>query len=56
MAVSNGRDVVVTGRKGVYELPLRENSAKFVIKPRNWRVPVDENQVPRFYYLHSPAG
>ena len=56
IAVSNGRDVVLTGRGGVYELPLRENCAIFVIKPRNWMVPVDRYQVPRFYYLHSPEG
>jgi hypothetical protein len=56
VAVSNGRDVVLTGRDGVYELPLRENCAIFVIKPRNWSVPVDENQLPRFYHLHSPEG
>jgi hypothetical protein len=56
IAVSNGRDVVVTNRKGGYELPLRDNSALFVIKPRNWAVPVDENQIPRFYKMYSTTG
>jgi len=56
IAVSNGREVVLTNRDGVYELPLRNNSAIFVIKPRNWMVPVDENQLPRFYYMYSPQG
>ncbi len=56
IAVSNGREVVTTNRKGRYELPLRDNSAVFVIKPRNWMVPVDETQIPRFYYMHSPQG
>ena len=56
VAVSNGREVVVTNRKGEYELPLRNNSAIFVIKPRNWAVPVDEGQVPRFYKMYSATG
>ncbi|MBS3774036.1 MAG: calcineurin-like phosphoesterase family protein [Bacteroidales bacterium] len=56
IAVSNGRDVVVTNSDGVYELPVIENSPVFVIKPRNWRLPVDENQMPRFYYMHSTEG
>jgi hypothetical protein len=56
VAVSNGRDVVITNRKGGYELPLRDNSALFVIKPRNWAVPVDKNHVPRFYKMYSTTG
>jgi len=56
IAVSNGRDVVLTDRKGVYELSITEYPAIFVIKPRNWAVPVDDNQMPRFYYMHSPKG
>jgi hypothetical protein len=56
VAVSNGRDVVVTNRKGLYELPLRDNAAVFVIKPRNWMVPVNGKQMPQFYYMHSSSG
>ena len=56
VAVSNSREVAVTNRKGEYELPLRDNSAIFVIKPRNWAVPVDEKQMPRFYKMYSATG
>lgn len=56
VAVSNGRDVVETNRRGQYELTLRNNAAVFVIKPRNWMVPVNENQMPQFYYMHSDSG
>ncbi len=56
VAVSNGREVVVTDRAGAYELPLRDNSSIFVVKPRNWMIPVDENQIPRFYFLYSTGG
>ncbi|MBN1108291.1 MAG: calcineurin-like phosphoesterase family protein [Bacteroidales bacterium] len=56
VAVSNGREIVITDRQGKYELPLKDNIAIFVIKPRNWMVPVDEKQIPGFYYLYSPGG
>ena len=56
VAVSNGREVTVSDHNGFYELPLRDNSAIFVIKPRNWMVPVDKNQLPQFYYIYSPSG
>ena len=56
IAVSNGRDVVLTDQNGQYQLPLRDNSAIFVIKPRNWIVSVDKNQLPEFYYFFSSEG
>ena len=56
VAVSNGIDISITNKKGEYNLPVRDDAATFVIKPRNWKVAVDENQVPRFYYMHSMAG
>ena len=56
VAVSNGRDVVLTDDNGRYELPVRPPTAVFVIKPRGWAVPVDALQIPRFYYLHMPEG
>ena len=56
MAVSNGRDVVLTNGNGRYELPIKDNSIVFVIKPRNWIYPVGELQLPDFYYVHSTGG
>ncbi len=56
IAVSNGREIAVSDQNGYYELPVRDNSTIFVIKPRNWMVPVDENQMPQFYYIHSTTG
>lgn len=56
VAVSNGCEVVITNRKGEYELPLRNDAATFVIKPRNWAVPVDDENVPRFYKMFSATG
>jgi hypothetical protein len=56
IAVSNGQDIVLTGPDGTYELKVDDHSIVFVIKPRNWMVPVDEYQIPRFYYIHSTNG
>jgi hypothetical protein len=54
--VSNGREIVATGENGRYRLPVDDDTALFVIKPRGWRTPLNENLLPRFYYLHKPHG
>ena len=54
--VSNGRDIVQTGNDGRYQLSVTEDTILFVIKPRNWRTPLDENKLPQFYYNHKPKG
>jgi len=54
--VSNGRDVVRTDESGRYELPVDDDTILFVIKPRNWMTPVDAENLPKFYYIHKPAG
>jgi hypothetical protein len=54
--VSNGRDVVKTDAGGRYTLPIDDESIVFVIKPTGYAVPVDDDRLPRFYYIHQPAG
>jgi hypothetical protein len=56
VAVSNGRAVVVTDDKGKYELPIGNDDIIFVIKPAGYRVPVNANNQPQFYYIHKPNG
>ena len=56
VGVSNGSAVVKTDGVGRYKLPVRENAVVFVIKPTGWTTPVDENNLPRFYYVHRPDG
>jgi len=56
VAVSNGEDVVQTNANGEYALPVDNDAIIFVIKPKNWMTPLDENNLPRFYYLHKPKG
>jgi len=56
VGVSNGRDVVVTDEAGRYQLPVDDDEVIFVIKPRNYLTAVDRWNLPRFYYVHKPAG
>ncbi|WP_432524550.1 calcineurin-like phosphoesterase C-terminal domain-containing protein [Kineococcus sp. SYSU DK006] len=56
VTVSNGRDVVVTGADGGYELPVFEGMTAFVTQPAGWQVPVDADGVAQFHYHHLPAG
>ncbi|MDF1824166.1 MAG: calcineurin-like phosphoesterase family protein [Verrucomicrobiales bacterium] len=54
--VSNQREVVVTNADGKWSLPHDDDTIFFVIKPSGWKTPVDENQIPQFYYIHKPNG
>ncbi|PFG45096.1 calcineurin-like phosphoesterase family protein [Georgenia soli] len=56
VAVSNGLDVVTTDADGAYELPVDDETIIFVTKPRGYMVPVNDVQLPQFYYLHYPNG
>lgn len=56
ICVSNGREVVRTDSQGRWRLPVDDDTILFVIKPSGWVVPVDENQLPQFYYIHKPNG
>src|SRR5690606_30216778 len=56
VAVSNGIDVVLTDAGGKYQLPVRENSIFFVIKPNGYQFPLNEDNIPKFYHVHKPEG
>lgn len=57
VAVSNGREVVLTNEEGKYSLEIdAEEDNIFVVKPSGYRLPADELNRPRFYYLHRPEG
>ncbi len=57
VGVSNGTDVVQTDEQGHYTVPVNDDTIVFVIKPSGWETPIDAvTQVPRFYYIHKPAG
>jgi hypothetical protein len=54
--ISNGREIVLTDDSGRYEIEVDDDDIVFVIKPRGYMTPVDEHNLPRFYYIHKPAG
>jgi hypothetical protein len=54
--VSNQREVVATNAAGEWSLPGNDDTIFFVMKPRGWMTPVDAHELPRFYYIHKPAG
>jgi hypothetical protein len=56
VAVSNGCDVVVTNEDGRYQLDLAATEILFISKPANLAVPVDEHNIPQFFYRHYPQG
>ncbi len=54
--LSNGSEITVTDTQGRYELEIDDDDFVFVIKPRGWATSLSESNLPRFYYLHKPAG
>jgi len=56
VAVSNGTEVVLTGSKGEYSLPVGDDNIIFVIKPRDYTLPLNDFNLPRFFYIHKPGG
>lgn len=56
VSVSNGLEVVQTNGRGEYSIPLPPESILFITKPARYDIPVNENNLPQFYYLHYPNG
>ncbi|MCG3136400.1 MAG: hypothetical protein HJJLKODD_00233 [Phycisphaerae bacterium] len=56
IGVSNGREVVTTDAEGRYELPVDQDEVIFVIKPRDYRPPLNPLNLFRFYQVHKPGG
>lgn len=54
--VSNGVEIVATDDAGRYAIEIDDDAIVFVLKPRDWRTRFDAQHMPRFYYIHKPAG
>jgi hypothetical protein len=54
--VSNGREVAKTDADGRYTLPIDEGQVVFVVKPTGYAVPLDADNLPRFFHIHQPQG
>lgn len=56
VSVSNGVQVVQTDAQGNYQLPVKNDNIIFVVKPAGYKLPLDEENHARFYYIHKPNG
>jgi 3',5'-cyclic AMP phosphodiesterase CpdA len=54
--VSNGLEIVTTDESGGYSISITDDGVVFVIKPAGYRTRLNEDNLPRFYYLHKPNG
>lgn len=50
VSVSNGCEVVPTHSGGNYRISIHETQILFISKPAEFDIPVDENNIPQFYY------
>ncbi len=56
VSVTNGEAVVQTDAAGRYTLTVGNDAAIAVIKPSGYAMPLDDNNLPQYYYLHKPTG
>jgi hypothetical protein len=56
VSVSNGKEVVQTDAQGAYTLPRYDEMVVFVTKPAGYATPVNQYNVPQFFYVHRPNG
>ncbi len=56
IGVSNGREIVSTSADGRFTLTIDDDDIIFVLKPRGWRTPLNQENLPRFFYIHKPKG
>lgn len=54
--VSNGSDIVQTDNSGNYEIEVDDNTIVFVIKPSDWKMQVNANNIPQFFTIKSSSG
>ncbi len=54
--VTDGERIVLTDGQGRYELKIADEAVIRITKPRGYATPVNEHQIPRFYYVHQPEG
>lgn len=56
VAVTNGQEVVVTDKKGNYILPVKNDAIIAVIKPSGYKIVVNKDNLPQFFYNYKPEG
>lgn len=56
VAVTNGREVVVTDKKGNYVLPVENSAIIAIIKPSGYKIGVNKDNLSQFFYNYKPEG
>lgn len=56
ITVSNQDDFTITNARGEWTLSYTDDTIFYVQKPRGYMTPVDDRMLPKFYYIHKPAG
>jgi hypothetical protein len=56
VAVTNGKEVILTNGNGFYELSIGADQIISVIKPTGYSVTSNDDNLPQFFYNHKPAG
>src|SRR5699024_12172835 len=51
VAVSNGREVVLSDGKGNYELPIEEEMIVSLRIPSGYKLPLNENNLQQYFYF-----
>lgn len=54
--VTNGKEVILTDKDGKYNLEIKEGDIISVIKPAGYSLPVNEHNLPQFFYIFKPNG
>jgi hypothetical protein len=54
--VSSQEEITQTDDQGHYTLSVQQEDIIFIIKPPDFDFPRNENNLPKFYYVHSPQG
>ncbi|OIP83314.1 MAG: metallophosphoesterase [Porphyromonadaceae bacterium CG2_30_38_12] len=56
VAVSNGKEVVLTNASGEYRIEVGNDNIVFIIKPSGYAFKLDEYNIPKYFYCHKPLG
>lgn len=54
--VSNQQNIVKTDSSGRYRIDSKEEDIIYVIKPIGYKFPLNEYNLPQFYYIYNPKG
>lgn len=54
--VSNQKDVCQTDKDGRFQIRVADETIVFITRPAGYLTPVNDKNIPQFYYIHQPQG